>query len=146
MKFRNILLAAGLLLSGTVHAGQYSDDLAKCLVGKSTMDDHIVLVQWMFAAMSRHPSVATLATVPDDKMDKANQQMAALFTKLLTVTCKDEAKLALKNEGSMAFQKGFQALGEEAGKELFINQQVMQGMAGMTKYFDKKTLSELQSP
>jgi hypothetical protein len=146
MKSKVILLAAGLLISSAAQAGQYSDALSTCLVGKSTMDDHVVLVQWMFAAMSKHPAIASMASVPEDKVEAANAHMATLFTKLLTETCRDEAKLAIKNEGSIALNQAFAALGQEAGKEIFIDPNVMQDMASMSKYLDSKKLEELKSP
>lgn len=146
MKIKKMMLAAAWLLSGTAHAGAYSDSLSECLVGKSTMDDHAVLVRWMFVAMSKHPAVAPLATLSDAQVDKANQQMAEMFTRLMTETCRDQAKLALKNEGSVAVQQSFEKLGQQAGAELFINPNVAKGMSGMTKYFDSKKLEALRSP
>lgn len=144
MKFRKIALAVGLLVSGAVHAGPYSDDLAKCMVGKSTMNDHMILVQWMFAAMSRHPAIAPMSKISDAELDKINQQTGSLFIRLLTVTCRDEAKLALKNEGDLAIQEGFKQLGELAGRELFISPEVMKGMSGLSKYVDKTKIEELK--
>lgn len=146
MKFRGIALAAGLLVSGVVQAGPYTDDLSKCLMGKSTMDDHVVIVQWMFAAMSRHPAVAPMGTVSDAQVDMANQRMAELYTRLLTVTCRDQAKLALKFESDIALQQSFQQLGTVAGRELFINPDVQRGMSGIAKYIDTKKLVELKNP
>lgn len=146
MKIKGLLLAAGLLACGTATAGPYSDKLSDCLVGKSTMDDHVILVRWMFVAISRHPAVASMATISDANVDNANKQMAELFTRLLTVTCRDQAKLALKNEGEFAMQQAFQKLGQQAGSEIFINQDVAKGMSGITKYFDTKKLQELTSP
>jgi len=147
MKFRKSLLAAGLLLlSSAVQAGPYSDALSECLVGKSTMDDHVVFVQWMFAAMSRHPAVASMATVSDAQFDLANKRMAELYTRLLTVTCRDQAKAAIKNEGEFALSQSFQALGQVAGRELFINPDVLKGLSGMSKYFDRAKFDELKSP
>lgn len=146
LKIKKIMLVAALLISGTAHAGAYSDSLSMCLVGKSTMDDHVVLVRWMFVAMSRHPAVATLATLTDAQVDKANQQMAELFTRLMTETCRDQAKLALKNEGSLAVQQSFEKLGQQAGAELFINPNVAKSMSGITKYLDTKKLDALKSP
>jgi hypothetical protein len=110
------------------------------------MDDHVVLVRWMFVAISRHPAVTSIATVSDEQVDSANKQMAELFTRLLTVTCRDQAKLALKNEGEFAMQQAFQKLGQQAGLEIFVNPDVAKGMAGMSKYFDQKKLEELKSP
>jgi hypothetical protein len=146
IKKKMMLAAAGLLIFGTAHAGAYSDSLSECLVGKSTMDDHAILVRWMFVAMSKHPSVSSLATLSDAQVDKANQQMAELFTRLMTETCRSQAKLALKNEGGVAVQQSFEKLGQLAGSELFINPNVAQGMSGITKYFDTKKLEELKSP
>ena len=146
MKIRNITLAAGLLISGAAQAGPYADSLSDCVVGKSTMDDHVVLVRWMFVAMSRHPAVASMSKVTDTQVDKANQQMAELFTRLLTVTCREQAKAALKNEGNFALQQAGQKLGQQAGAELFINPDVAKGMSGMSNYLDAKKLAELQSP
>lgn len=146
LKIKNVLLTAALLISGTAHAGAYSDSLSDCISGKSTMDDHAVLVRWMFVAMSKHPAVSSLVTLTDAQVDQANKQMAELFTRLMTVTCKDQAKLALKNEGGIAVQQAFQKLGQQAGAELFIDPNVAKGMSGMTKYFDTKKLDELRSP
>ncbi|GLQ91067.1 hypothetical protein [Dyella acidisoli] len=147
MKFKTTLLAAGLLLlSNAAQAGSYSDALSACLVGKSTMDDHVVLVQWMFAAMSKHPAIASMANVPDDKVEAANARMAELFMRLMTVTCRDEAKAAYKNEGSFAFNQAFQALGQEAGKEIFMDPNVMKDMATMSKFVDHKKLADLVGP
>jgi hypothetical protein len=146
MKLRKILLAAGLLLASAAQAGPYTNDLSTCLVGKSTVDDHTVIVQWMFAAMSRHPAIAPMGTVSDAQVDKANARMAELYVRLLTVTCKDQAKLAIKNEGDIALSQSFQALGQQAGRELFINPDVLKGMSGFSKYFDRKKLEELRNP
>lgn len=146
MKFKATLSAAALLLCGTAQAGPYTDQLSACLVGQSTMDDHVVIVQWMFAAMSKHPSVAAMGSVSEAQVDKANQRMAQLFSRLLTVTCRDQTRLALKNEGEPALQQGFQALGEVAGRDLFMDPNVAKGLSGMTKYIDTKKLAELRSP
>lgn len=146
MKFTKTLFITALLLSGTAQAGPYTDKLSACLVGQSTMDDHVIIVQWMFAAMSKHPSVAPMGTVSEAQVDKANLRMAQLFTRLLTVTCRDQAVLALKNEGEVAIQQGFQALGQVAGRELFMDPNVAKGLSGMTKYIDTKKVAELRSP
>jgi hypothetical protein len=144
MRFKAILLATSLLLfSNVVEAGPASDALSACLVGKSTMDDHVVLVQWMFTAMSKHPAIASMAMVSDDKVDAANARMGELFMRLMTVTCKNEAQAAYKAEGSFAFSQAFQALGQEAGKEIFMDPNVLKDMATMSKYVDRKKFADL---
>ena len=36
-------------------AGVFADELSKCLVKSSSTDDRVLLVQWMFGALSLHP-------------------------------------------------------------------------------------------
>ncbi|TCI07294.1 hypothetical protein EZM97_32375 [Dyella soli] len=141
-----IVMAATLLAAGAAQAGPYTDDLSKCLVGKSTMDDHLVLVQWIYAALSRNPAVASMGTVSDSQVDQANQRMAELFMRLLTVTCKDQAKLALKYEGDFAMQQSFEQLGNVAGRDMFASPDVQKGMSGLAKYIDPTMMMELKSP
>jgi hypothetical protein len=44
MKFRGITLAASVLARGVAQAGPCTDDVSTCPVGKSTKDDHVILV------------------------------------------------------------------------------------------------------
>ena len=48
------LLVFGLLCAqpASVQAGVYSDDLAKCLVNKTTQKDQTDLLRWMFSAVA----------------------------------------------------------------------------------------------
>jgi hypothetical protein len=130
------LIAIGWAVSAS--AGPYGDDLSKCLVAKTTEADRVTFVQWMFSALSLHPAVKPMATVSPEQLDNANKRTAELFTNLLTESCRDEVRAALKYEGNTAFQSSFQVLGQIAGRELLASPDVAAAMAGLEKYFDKE--------
>ena len=84
------VIAALMMASMNVHAGVYADELSKCLVEKTTTQDRTVLVTWVFTALSRHPAVKPIISVSADRIEEVNKNAAALFTRLLTETCRDE--------------------------------------------------------
>ena len=98
-RFAAALLAA--LASSAASAGVYTDQLSKCLVDSTTTEDRTMLVKWLFTAASVHPAISSLSTVTAADRDTANQVIADLFVKLLTESCRDPAKTALKFEGAV---------------------------------------------
>jgi len=78
-------------------------------------------------------------------MDKANKRTADLFMKLLTDTCRQQAKKAIQYEGQLAIQTSFQILGQVAAKELFSSPEVAAGMSELDKHIDEKKLKSLLS-
>jgi len=139
-----LLAAVGLLVAfAPAHAGVYTDDLSRCLVDKSSSSDKSVLVQWIFVAMAQHPSVVSLTKISDEDKEKHNKQAGELFMRLLTDTCAEESKKALKNEGAVAIQTAFQVLGQAAAREIFADPSVGQMMSGLDKYVDKEKLETL---
>lgn len=142
---RNIIREAAclttLVISGLSQAGVYSDDLSRCLVESSTPTDKSVLVKWMFTSMALHPDVAAMAKVSDAQRSKSNKAAADMFTKLVTETCLDQAKKAIKYEGAVALQQGFAVFGQVAGQELFANPNVAKALAGLGDHIDNEKIS-----
>lgn len=141
-KIRLMLAAVLLATCGATHAGIYTDDLSRCLIEKSTSEDKIKLVKWMFTAMALHPAVQGLSSVSAQDREAANKAMAELMVDLLTVKCVDQAKKAVQYEGPVAIQTSFQLFGQIAGKELFSNPNVAAGLSGLEKYIDEKTMQQ----
>jgi hypothetical protein len=139
------LIAAISMIAATspAFAGVYTDELARCLVEKSTPADKSALVQWMFVAMSQHPSVVTLTKVTDKDIEKHNSAAGEVFVRLLTDTCADQSKNAMKHEGAAAIQNSFQVLGQVAAGDLFANPEVAKVMSGLEKYMDAGKLEAL---
>jgi hypothetical protein len=141
MKFLKSILITVILFnisSSNVLAGPYTDELSKCLVETTTQRDRDVLVKWMFLSFSLHPQLNSMASVSEDQRDQGNKNMAGLFTKLLTQTCKEETMKAVTNEGTASLEASFNVLGQVAGRELFSNIEVNKGMAGFEKYWDEE--------
>jgi hypothetical protein len=132
------------LVSGAASAGVYTDQLSKCLVDSTTTEDRTMLVKWLFTAASVHPAISSLSTVTFADRNAANQVIGNLFVKLLTDSCKDPAKAALKFEGPVTLQQSFQVLGQVAGTELFSNPQVAAVMADLDKHVDPAKLNVLR--
>ncbi len=139
-KIAVVLLA---LLSSAVHAGPYTDDLSKCLVESTTTEDHVVLIRWMFAALSAHPAVHSMVQVSADDLEKSNAALGALLMKLLTETCREQATKAMKYEGSTTVETSFSVFGQVAARELFANPEVQKAMAGLQNHIDAKKLQQL---
>lgn len=142
-QFRRATVIALLGLGSPAFAGVFTDDMSRCLVEKTTLEDKTALVQWIFVAMSRHPSVVSLTKVTEDDIKLSNQRAGALFMKLLTESCVDVTKKAIKAEGPIAIQVSFQVLGQAAVGELFTSTEVSKVMAGLDQYLDSKKLEAL---
>src|SRR5271156_4188580 len=141
---RKKIVFVTMLFSMGAHAGPYGDDMARCLVESTSRDDRIALVRWMFAAAAANPAVAPIAKVSAQTMDDANASMGALVMRLLTDTCKEKTKNALKYEGPATIQLAFQALGQVAAGELFSSPEVKKAISGLQGHVDTKKLAELK--
>ena len=135
--------AALLAFVSSTHAGIYTDDLSRCLVDKTTTEVKTAFVQWIFVAMSQHPSVASMTRITASDVDHHNQVAGAMVMKLLTETCVDHFKKAMKYESPTALQTSFAVLGQAAAGELFAHPDVVKVMSGLDKYLDGNKLKAL---
>jgi hypothetical protein len=143
---KTLPIAVTLACLGTISpaiAGPYTDDLSRCLVEKSSTEDKTSLLQWIFVAMAQHPSVSAFTKITPDDVEKHNKAAGALFMRLLTETCNDNSKKAIKYEGAASIQLSFQVLGQAAAGELFTHPDVSKMMSGLEKYLDKAKLEAL---
>ena len=129
-----------LFQSNISYAGSFSDDLSRCIV-KSTKNDKMVLVKWIFSVMSSHPAMKPMASVSEVQREEADKQIAELFMKLLTKSCKKQAQWAIKYEGQIAFQSSFRILGQVAMKDIFSNPDVDAAGSVFHKYIDEEKLN-----
>jgi hypothetical protein len=137
--FLTHILIFSLFQSDISYAGPFSDDLSRCIV-KSTKNDRKVLVKWMFSVMSSHPAMKPMASVSEEQREEADKQIAELFMKLLTKSCKKQAQRAIKHEGQIAFQSSFSILGQLAMKDIFSNPDVDAAGSVFEKYIDEEKL------
>ena len=127
-------------------AGPYGDSLSKCVVGATTGAEKTTLVRWMFAMMALHPDVQSSSAVTPEQRGALAKQIAQLFQRLLTESCRKEAQEAIRYEGTSTIESSFSLLGQVAARELFNDPKVMEGMAEFSKYIDQEKFKELTDP
>ena len=144
MRLSKLIVALLLTASSSPGwAGVYTDDLTRCLVEGTTKADKTTLVQWVVVAISQHPAVSALSKSTDADIEKANAAVGELFMRLLTETCLDKSKKAIKYEGAQAIQAAFSVLGQVATADLFTDPSVQTVMAGLATHIDEKKLKAL---
>jgi hypothetical protein len=130
-------LLIAMALGGQAQAGPASTALAKCLVDSSTGKDHVVFMQWFFAALSVNPSVQSFAATTKDQRNDAARGAAAVFDRLVLVDCRKEAVAAEREDGNASLSTGFEAFGRIAVTELMADPNVTKEMSALGDYLDK---------
>ena len=140
---KGLILSVMLLLPAmSAHAGVHGDDLTRCVVSSATAEEKLGLVEWMFFAIALNPTIAPLADIPPERRDAADRNTARLFEKLLTESCVEQARTAVKYEGSAAISEAFKLLGQVAAQEMFANPAVSKGAEKFAEHIDTAKMAE----
>lgn len=140
MRLRVFTFLLMLVATTTAWAGPFTDEMSKCLVRSTSEADKTLLIKWIFAAMSAHPDVRALSSVTPAKGEQFNQQAAQMVMRLLTKSCKSEARQAVEFEGEGAFRTSFEVLGQVAMQGLMSNPSVAGYFGGFEKNLDADSL------
>jgi hypothetical protein len=143
---RTCLIALTLSLPVTAIAGPYGDSLTKCLVERTTSAEKTILVQWIFVTISVHPEVASMVSTTPERRTEASKRAANMFQTLLTKTCLDETRKAVKFEGPAVLEQSFNQLGQIAARELFTHPKVAASMTEFATFVDKKAMEKAFGP
>ena len=143
---RSLFLALPMLCSMPAVAGPYGDDMAKCLVKATTLEDRTVFIRWLFSAMALHPDVESMATITTQQREDLSKRTGALIQRLLTESCRAETQQAIRYEGLATIQYAFQIFGQAAAGDLFSNPRVASGMKDLAKYVDQEKIKNLTTP
>lgn len=128
-------------VSSIANAGPKSDALGRCLVDKTSQQDRIELVQWIFGALSGHPALKELSNASAKSLDTTDKKVANLLTRLLSDDCNVQLKAAVAEDGqAVAVRNGFKVLGQVATMDLMQDPVVLQRTQAFTKYIDEKKL------
>lgn len=147
MKRRLVLVSLSLALLGALPAaaGPATDVLSQCLVGKTTGDDQVTFMRWMFSSMALHPRMSELANIDTAKRAEIDQQTGAVFERLLTVDCRAEVIASIKEDGGAGLGQAFNTLGQAAAVSLLGAPEVAAGMQAAGMAMDEQKLNELQA-
>ena len=140
---RVALLIGATLFASPASASVYSDDLGRCLVSKTSEQDKVALVQWVFAAMAASPAVQSLTTATTAQRAQYDHSTAKLVERLLEVDCRKETIDAVKYDGPHSLEAAFGLLGQVAFKALTTDPAVNQSLENFTKYVDEAKLKAL---
>ena len=132
------LLSDPALAQETPLQTEQVDALKQCLTLKSNGGDRLIFAQWLVAAMASAPQLKGVAVVNPDKRDQLDHDMAAIFTRLITVDCKDVARPVLKSKNMEGFSAAFEVFGKLSIVELTANPDASRAMGSFTKYIDDK--------
>ena len=139
-------IALATICPVTAFAGQYADQLGKCLVESTSERDRVQLVRWIFSAASLHPAVEPISSVTEEQLNDASKVVADLMVRLLTESCRTETERSLQYEGISTVPMAFRVLGDAAGKEMFNSPEVAEGIALLVKHVDMERLQSLEPP
>lgn len=124
------------LLSFNAHAGTSSEELGTCFVQSTSGKDRVTLVRWIFNTIAMNPRVKDIANVTLKSREDSSKEMALLYERLVFSDCKQETKIAVREEGLASLEHGFRRLGEIAVNELMVDRAVQNEVRGLEKYLD----------
>lgn len=126
-----------------VVAGPFSDELSRCLVKQTSDADRVLLIRWIYAAMSKHPEVSDMSAVSAGDGDQLNRELGELTTVLLTERCGDAATDAVKYDGPVAIETAFGVLGQVAMQGIMSDPAVGTYIGGLEQWLDGERLKAL---
>lgn len=117
-------------------AGIYGDELTKCIVKSTSPSDQETLVAWIYAAMSAYPTFKASSKLSSDQGDQATKNTADIFTRLITLDCRQQSIDTLKYEGDGALAPAFKLVGEIAMRRLMTDPSVAAFISSISTYVD----------
>ncbi|MBX3481368.1 MAG: hypothetical protein KF842_13300 [Caulobacter sp.] len=130
-------LALCLTAISPAHAGAYGDELGKCLVVKSSRQDRLDFMTFLFGAMSQHPAAKPYSKMTPAQLEAANRRAIALMERLLMQDCRAQTVAAMKYDGDNAIETAFAVLGKTAMEELMTDPAVAANFSNVDQYLDK---------
>lgn len=143
MRSTILALAMAIGLGGTAVAGVHGDDLTRCLITKTSVEDRQDFMAFSFIAIAQHPAVRPYSQSTPEQLDYLQGRAASVLERSLTEICRAEAISALRYEGVSVIPNAFQAFGQAATTGLMSDPAVTQGLKGMGEKMDSSKLEAL---
>ena len=116
------------------------DALTRCLIESTSPDDKRVLVKWVFSVIAQHPDISTMTRIDAAQRSAIDRDAAKVFEQLLADQCAGPLRVAMKQSGTDAIGRSFQALGTSAATDMLQNPQVVSSGAGLMKHLDMQRI------
>ena len=109
MKKIIILMLTSLGLSSVCCAGQYGDELGRCLVKNASEADTKVLTQWAFVTLGQTKAAREIATISPKVTSRTTSKAQTVVLRLLGKDCAKEALKATLYEGKDGIGNGIKS-------------------------------------
>jgi hypothetical protein len=119
-------------------------ELSECIVGNSTGNDRVLVARWVGVSLASAPQLVGVVTVDQAEREQVDRQMAALFTRLITVDCLAQSRSLLADGQADALGSAFRQLGFVAIQELTANPGASAAMESFAGYLEEDAFSALQ--
>ena len=146
IKFLYIFTALTFLLNISnkpIFAGPFGDEMAKCLVTSTSNRDRTKLLKWIIRVYGVHPEVSFMVDLSDREIQVIDEDIADIFTRLLSEDCVDETKKALDYEGDNVMFTAFQTLGQVAAQGFIDHPSVERSISKFVELIDYEKLDYL---
>ena len=138
------ILSIGLLSGTSVIASTPTEQLGTCLIDTLNGKERKNLAKWIYFAIGSHPEIKSFMNATTDDIQKSDEYVGKLITKILTVDCPEELSAANKSD-PMAIQKAFELVGQVAMQELMANQDTMKALTNYVTYTDQEKINSILS-
>lgn len=145
----SLFAAAAVLSPGSASAQADAKALATalgdCYVAQSTGEERIKLARWITVSMLSSAKVQTVAQIAPGARERANRDMAEIFTRLTVKACLPQSKALFSADPSgKTFELAGEALGRMAMTELLSDPDTEASFGDYTKYLDDKMFDQLK--
>lgn len=107
MRLSRLFLSAILLGAiTTAQAGQYGDQLGRCLVEHAGQSDTKILTQWAFVTVGQTQAAREIVTIDKATQNRVSSKAQAVVLRLLGKDCAAEALKATLYEGKDGIPNG----------------------------------------
>jgi hypothetical protein len=128
---------------GVSFPNEGSKELIECVILSTTGRDRLVLIRWVAVSIASAQSMQDSVTVKPGAKEAADRAMAAVFSRLFTVDCRNEAAPLLKANDRAGVEAAFGELGRIAMNELMGDPLVEQNLTSFTQYAELDAIAEI---
>ena len=109
MKKVSSLVLTSLSRGGVCSAGQYGDELGRCLVKDASEADTKVLAQWAFVTLGQTKAAREIAQISPQVTSRTTSKAQTVILRLLGKDCAKEALKATLYEGKDGIGNGIKS-------------------------------------
>ncbi len=140
--YKIIALFISMLISSSALSQSSTDALSTCMADNLNGKERKSLAKWIFFAIGAHPEIKSYLNVTQRDVRVSDKHVGALITRLLTVDCSDQLKMAYASDPTSA-EKAFEVVGKVAMQELMANDEVNKAIGAYVQFADINKIEKI---